>query len=320
MRFGAFQVNRSETRKDRIVRLAVTGAMLVLLGIVADALYRAAVAFNPLDLFLYSIPAVALVAFLVVLGASGSLPLAFQVTMGIALVYFYLEQAINGNLNQSLIFSAVLPIFGIVVLGPRRSLKWFGLFLLLMIAVAFSDRFLPHIPLAPVNDYLPRRAFGPYDYLFHMWWKVPFDMRGLVYFVLIMSLCYAILYALFRQLERAQATIEELILNVLPRPVVDRLRDREPDRMRGGAVVIADDFGEVSILFADIVGFTPLSAALTPHQTVELLNTIFVAFDDLADARGVEKLKTIGDAYMAVAGPPTRRRTMRSGSPTSRST
>src|SRR3712207_8147306 len=63
----------------------------------------------------------------------------------------------------------------------------------------------------------------------------------------------------------------------------------------------SDRFDDVTILFADVVGFTPLSAAIEPEAVVELLNEVFTCFDHLADRHGVEKIKTIGDAYMAVA-------------------
>ena len=101
-------------------------------------------------------------------------------------------------------------------------------------------------------------------------------------------------------LEREQARADTLLLNVLPESIAERLKD-EPDR------AIADRFGEVTVLFADIVGFTPLSARLSAERTVELLNEIFTAFDAICDRAGVEKVRTIGDGYMAVAGAPNLR-------------
>jgi class 3 adenylate cyclase len=89
---------------------------------------------------------------------------------------------------------------------------------------------------------------------------------------------------------------EALLRNILPDPIVRRLH--------GGETMIADSFADVSILFADIVGFTPAAALMTPHRLVEKLNRIFSGFDRLAMRLGVEKIKTIGDAYMAVAGLP----------------
>ena len=99
--------------------------------------------------------------------------------------------------------------------------------------------------------------------------------------------------ALQSERERADA----LLLNVLPPSIAGRLK-HSPER------AIADRHDEISVLFADIVGFTPLSAQLSPGRTVELLNQVFTAFDEICDRIGVEKVRTIGDGYMAVAGAP----------------
>jgi len=102
-----------------------------------------------------------------------------------------------------------------------------------------------------------------------------------------------------RLLEAEQARSERLLLNILPAAIADQLRD--------GATTIAESQPDVSVLFADIVGFTPLGEDLGPHALVDLLNEVFVVFDDLAEAAGLEKIKTIGDAYMVVGGLPTPR-------------
>jgi class 3 adenylate cyclase len=99
-----------------------------------------------------------------------------------------------------------------------------------------------------------------------------------------------------RQLDHEHARSERLLRNVLPDRIAERLKD--------GPVAVADRFEGVTVLFADIVGFTPLSATLPPERVVELLNTLFTRFDELAAQHRVEKIKTIGDAYMVVAGLP----------------
>lgn len=103
-------------------------------------------------------------------------------------------------------------------------------------------------------------------------------------------------YVRQREVEMEQARSDELLHNVLPVTIAQRLRS-EP-----GA--IADSAPEVSVLFSDIVGFTPVSEALTPEELVQLLDTMFREFDELCERRGIEKIKTVGDAYMAVAGLP----------------
>jgi class 3 adenylate cyclase len=97
-------------------------------------------------------------------------------------------------------------------------------------------------------------------------------------------------------LDQERAKSENLLLNILPDPIAQRLKER-PE-------TIADSFAEVTVLFADIADFTPLSATLPPEKVVSLLNDVFSEFDALAEKHGLEKIKTIGDAYMAVAGLP----------------
>lgn len=101
------------------------------------------------------------------------------------------------------------------------------------------------------------------------------------------------------ELEVANQRSEELLLNVLPSEIADRLK--------AGEVVIADRAERVSVLFADLVDSTPMSEKLTPRQMVEVLNEIFTPFDDLADVLELEKIKTVGDAYMVVGGLPVER-------------
>jgi adenylate cyclase len=98
------------------------------------------------------------------------------------------------------------------------------------------------------------------------------------------------------QLEIEQEKSERLLLNVLPKPIADRLKSKPG--------TIADSFDNVTVLFADIAGFTKISSQISPTELVKLLNEIFSAFDHLAMQHGLEKIKTIGDAYMVVGGLP----------------
>ncbi len=98
------------------------------------------------------------------------------------------------------------------------------------------------------------------------------------------------------QLAEAHRKSESLLLNILPAPVVGRLHR--------GEAVIADRFDDVTILFSDVVGFTRFSTGLEPPRVVEALNALFTEFDRIARELGIEKIKTVGDAYMAVAGLP----------------
>lgn len=97
---------------------------------------------------------------------------------------------------------------------------------------------------------------------------------------------------------------ERLLLNVLPHAIAERLKGRPEITVGGFTEIIADSFPEVTVLFADIVGFTSFSETVSAQVLVEVLNEIFTRFDSIADACGLEKIKTIGDAYMAAAGLP----------------
>jgi class 3 adenylate cyclase len=110
--------------------------------------------------------------------------------------------------------------------------------------------------------------------------------------------CVTVRYFAIR-LEAEQARSEALLLNVLPAPIAGRLK--------AGEELIADTVPEVSVLFADIVGFTRLTAHVAPTEMVQMLNRIFSSFDALALRHGMEKIKTIGDGYHVVAGLPCER-------------
>ncbi|MEM8645748.1 MAG: adenylate/guanylate cyclase domain-containing protein [Pseudomonadota bacterium] len=99
-----------------------------------------------------------------------------------------------------------------------------------------------------------------------------------------------------REVAAAYGESERLLLNILPAPIAARLKETEG--------MIADDYDRVAILFADIAGFTQMSGRLEPAQLVKLLNDVFNAIDEVVARYGAEKIKTIGDAYMVVAGLP----------------
>jgi class 3 adenylate cyclase len=97
-------------------------------------------------------------------------------------------------------------------------------------------------------------------------------------------------------IEQKNRENEALLLNILPGEIADRLK--------GGESEIADSFADVTVLFGDLVGFTSLSASMSPDAVVDMLNGLFRRFDRVAHELGIEKIKTIGDCYMAVCGLP----------------
>lgn len=100
-------------------------------------------------------------------------------------------------------------------------------------------------------------------------------------------------------IEQKNRENEALLLNILPGEIANRLKGRENE--------IADNFADVTVLFGDLVGFTVLSGKTSAAAIVEMLNGLFSRFDQAANELGIEKIKTIGDCYMAVCGLPKHR-------------
>jgi len=122
-----------------------------------------------------------------------------------------------------------------------------------------------------------------------------------------MALIFVAVYLAIRMAENAEDALERefnrsenLLLNLMPNSIALRLK-HDPSE------IIADHFQEVTILFADIVGFTPRASQLSPRDTVQFLNRVFSEFDRLAEKYRLEKIKTIGDAYMVAGGMPDQR-------------
>jgi class 3 adenylate cyclase len=107
-----------------------------------------------------------------------------------------------------------------------------------------------------------------------------------------------------RELDRERQRSEGLLRNILPATIADRLKEQNPATEHGH---IAEAYGEVTVLFADLVDFTQQSGRARPSEIVAALDEVFTRFDEIADRFGLEKIKTIGDAYMAVAGAPVPR-------------
>jgi guanylate cyclase len=123
-----------------------------------------------------------------------------------------------------------------------------------------------------------------------------FDVLNIV---VVSFVAMLLLVTFARGRDTAQARVETLLLNVLPAEVAQRLQS-DPNS-------IADHFDDASILFADVVDFTPLSSRLDAREVVDLLDRLFTSFDALVDRHDVEKIKTIGDCYMVAAGVPRQR-------------
>jgi adenylate cyclase len=156
-----------------------------------------------------------------------------------------------------------------------------------------QDRRTAHVPILMITALSERKErllgieAGANDFL-----NKPVDLQDLILRVA----NAALIKSLFDQLKVERDKSDRLLLNTLPRAIAER--------MKLGEVNIADQHPEVTVLQADLVGFTALTVHIAPEQIVSLLNEIFSAFDLLSEKHRLEKIKTIGDAYMVAGGIP----------------
>jgi guanylate cyclase len=125
------------------------------------------------------------------------------------------------------------------------------------------------------------------------------ELSAVIVLSLVMTFVFFVFLYYMKQRAALQQLSDGLLLNILPGPIAERLKNSND--------TIADEYDSSSILFADVAEFTPMSAEMTPTDLVSLLDEVFSDFDDLVDACGLEKIKTIGDAYMVASGIPTPR-------------
>jgi adenylate cyclase len=214
-----------------------------------------------------------------------------QLAMSLVLP-FALQWSLGGFEAASAVclWALTAPLGALLFVGARQSIPWFLAFGGLVVTSAVLDPALaagaPDIPRGVIVSFFALNLLGVAATTYAL----------LSYFVRAREQALVELADQHRALEREQAVSERLLLNVLPAPVAARLKAREG--------VIADDAPEVTVLFADIVGFTPLARRLSAAELVALLDRVFAGWDGLAATHGVEKIKTIGDAYMVAAGVP----------------
>ncbi len=190
------------------------------------------------------------------------------------------------------LWALLAPIGAVLFIGPRDALAWFFAYMFL---TALSGGF---------DYYLADSLSGPQI-------KVPTE-TSVIFFALNFAAVSTIVFLLLRysatekqktqlrledahqQLQIEQDRSERLLLNILPGAIAERLKNSNQ--------TIADGFADVSVMFVDIVNFTRIAEGLSPQQVFSMLNRIFSSFDELAEKFGLEKIKTIGDAYMVAGG------------------
>ncbi len=241
---------------------------------------------------------------------AGSIPFSYAVISSLSLVLFHLTRRYRFFVTSQLLLILFLPFLLMIALGgfvkssgvilwslicplgallfdtPRRAMRWLAAYLGL---VSLSG-FLEFHPL--VSSSLSPLLVTLFFVL----------NIGAVSSIAIILLAYFVNQKdlLFGLLRIEQAKSENLLLNILPKEIAAILKNESR--------TIAESYQEASVLFADMVGFTPLSAQLEPVEMVELLNEAFSFFDSLLAKYGVEKIRTIGDSYMVASGVPQRRK------------
>jgi adenylate cyclase len=199
--------------------------------------------------------------------------------IGCGPVFVIVANILTGGVTSSsgaLVWAFLVPAYALLALGPRRATPWFLVFAAtLAIAVAID-------PL--VHD-----AFDAPPYAIQ-----------LIFYVQNVGVPLAITFALLRYTDlrrrEAEARSDELLTNAIPASIATRLRHGESR--------IAEAYPATTVIFADIVGFTPWAQRTDPQDVVDLLDDLFSRLDTVATDQGIEKIKTVGDAYMAAAGAP----------------
>ena len=209
-------------------------------------------------------------------------------------VPFAVQWGIGNFITASgvILWGLLAPIGAILFFGVRESVAWFFAWVFLTLLSGFFDFVLADEVLKPQYA-IPIRT------------SVIFFALN---FVTVATMIYILLRYSIQEKQKMQAKLEEahvllkaeqekserLLLNILPAPVAERLKTSDQ--------TIADGFADVTVMFADIVNFTHVAASLSPNQVFSMLNRIFSAFDEMAERFGLEKIKTIGDAYMVAGG------------------
>ena len=205
-----------------------------------------------------------------------------------------------GIANAALFFLLVEVLAATVILGglvPSEMVVLFGLLVVLGALIVLSVRaafwwFLAFVFTVVLAVVLPE-WIEPLHVVEGSGSGIAFTLVGVTAFV------FAAMAYFVRQRDRFQTESDDLLHNILPDEIARRLKSDK--------TMIADDYESASVLFADVVNFTPMSAAMSPPELVGLLNEVFTTFDAFVGELGLEKIKTVGDAYMVAAGVPQRR-------------
>jgi len=201
----------------------------------------------------------------------------FSQLLLILLLPFLLMIALGGFVHGSavILWALLCPLGALLFDRPSRAIRWFAAFVTLVVLSGF---------LQPYTEVSANLSSGVVTFFF------------VLNLIAVGSLIFLMVFYFVGQKNLFQEKSETLLLNILPKEISDILKNESR--------TIADHFDGASILFADVVDFTPLSATMTPAELVELLNEVFSVFDLLVEKFELEKIKTIGDCYMVASGVP----------------
>jgi class 3 adenylate cyclase len=269
-------------------------------------LRAAGLVFAGLHLLGWLFSAASSVAIFIALAPHRTAAIAFSLLFATAPYFPPLEQRAHVLSVALTLGTAIFVIEPVLIYGVMGGSDYFGLVLLIVctgLLFPYTARRMSGVAAAILAMYLTAAAIvwepGAGEAL----------VRG-VFYLLAASAVAIVGAKLGHRLRRAEFfarhdllrerdTAQQLLYNILPEPIVRQL---EKDQS-----AIAEGFDQCTVLFADIVGFTPISASISPRALVDLLNDVFSRFDALTEKHGLEKIKTIGDAYMVVGGVPTPR-------------
>lgn len=244
---------------------------------------------------------------------SANVPLAYQFISVVSLAYFFktknfetfrfiqlslflfapfvMQWSLGSSVTSSgvTLWALLAPIGALVVTSWRAAIPWFFAYIVLTLLSGVFDYFL-----GVGNDAgVPMKTIG-------VFFALNFAVMSSIIFLLVRHFIIEMeklknqLIAQRKSLEEEQVKSEQLLLNILPVGIAKRMQNTQG--------LIADRHDDVTVMFADLVNFTQLTEALAPEQLLELLNTIFAGFDELAEKYSLEKIKTVGDSYMVVGG------------------
>lgn len=201
---------------------------------------------------------------------------------------FLLQLALGGFVNASavIIWSLLAPLGALAMVGRREAVPWFIGYALLVLAARLLQ------PSLEIDNDLPTAVIAGF-FVANIVAATGVSFFALHYFVGQKDEALELL-------DQERAKSDRLLLNILPEEIATQLKERDG--------IIATRHDEVSVLFADVVGFTGLSETLAADEVVGLLNDVFSYFDSLVDEHGLEKIRTMGDAYMVASGVPRARK------------